>query len=111
MPSSHTRIKNITTFTTSIHPYIYTSIHPLHQISLTHIQRMCIVWGMCHFVKKLSIWLATKCSLWKLKHDETGWHSQVREGDGEEFAIPGWDELEKLQQESHEAYILNQKIC
>jgi hypothetical protein len=71
---------------------------------------VCIVWSMCHFVKKLSIWVATKCSLWKLKHDETGWHSQVREGDGEEFAIPGWDELEKLQQESHEAYILNQKI-
>merc|ERR1711988_999069 len=48
--------------------------------------------------------------LWKLHHDETGWHSKLEENDEDDFGIPGWEDLEELQQESHEAYILNQKL-
>jgi hypothetical protein len=69
-----------------------------------------IVWVACIIVRKLAVWGAYQLGLWALKHDETGWHSKMEEADDDDFGIPGWEDLEALQQESHEAYILNQKI-
>eukprot|EP00941_MAST-03F_sp_MAST-3F-sp1_P005185 g5185.t1 len=71
---------------------------------------MLVTFAACQVVKKVSIWGAHMIGLWKLHHDETGWHSKLEENDEDDFGIPGWEDLEELQQESHEAYILNQKL-
>jgi hypothetical protein len=67
------------------------------------------VLACCYFVKKLSIWCALKADLWRIKHSNTNWHTKDG-GDDDDFNLPGWDEIGKIEGASHEAYLMNQRI-
>merc|ERR1719313_3204690 len=51
------------------------------------------------------MWLSVKLELWRIKHENTSWHTAVPEED--EFDIPDWEDVEGA---SHDAYIMNQRI-
>lgn len=57
------------------------------------------------FVKKTLLFLAVYFKLWRIKHENTAWHTAVPEED--EFDIPGWEDLDGA---SHDAFIMNQRI-
>jgi hypothetical protein len=56
------------------------------------------------------MWLIDKFGLYRLKHEDTAWHSTLGGPEDDEFGIPRWDELDKIKGASHEAYLMNQKI-
>jgi hypothetical protein len=56
------------------------------------------------------MWLIDKSGIYRLKHEDTAWHSTLGGPDDDEFGIPRWDELDKIKGGSHEAYLMNQKI-
>ncbi|CAM9095227.1 unnamed protein product [Chrysoparadoxa australica] len=60
---------------------------------------------LAHFVGKVLLFLAIKFNLWKIKHENTAWHSNVEDDD--DFEIP---DMEDLQGASHDAYLMNQRI-
>merc|ERR1712164_62470 len=59
---------------------------------------------------KLFIWGINKSEFYKLKHEDTAWHSNLGGAEDDDFGIPRWDELDKIKGASHEAYLMNQKI-
>lgn len=61
--------------------------------------------GSCFATKKFLIWAALKVNLWRIKHENTAWHTTVEDED--EFDIPGWDDMKGA---SHDAYLMNQRI-
>jgi hypothetical protein len=63
-----------------------------------------VVWSSV-FVRKVFLYLAIYFKLWKIKHENTAWHSAIPEED--EFDIPGWEDLNGA---SHDAFIMNQRI-
>jgi len=63
-----------------------------------------VVWSSI-FVRKVLLYLAIYFKLWKIKHENTAWHSAIPEED--EFDIPGWEDLNGA---SHDAFIMNQRI-
>merc|ERR1711871_788986 len=67
---------------------------------------VALCWGMFNF----SQWVINITGFYKLKHEDTAWHSTLGGPDEEEFGIPRWDELDKIKGASHEAYLMNQKI-
>jgi hypothetical protein len=56
------------------------------------------------------MWLIDKSGIYRLKHEDTAWHSTLGGPDEDDFGIPRWDELDKIKGASHEAYLMNQKI-
>jgi hypothetical protein len=64
----------------------------------------------CYFMFLFSTWLTDKSGIYRLKHEDTAWHSTLGGPEEEEFGIPRWDELDKIKGASHEAYLMNQKI-
>jgi hypothetical protein len=60
----------------------------------------------CVVIEKLSIFLAKRFNLWKIKHENTAWHLQMDEEE-EEVDIPGWDEIQGA---SHDNFMMNQRI-
>ena len=63
-----------------------------------------VIWSSI-FIRKLVLYLAIKIKLWKIKHENTAWHSAIPEED--EFDIPGWEDINGA---SHDAFIMNQRI-
>jgi len=63
------------------------------------------VMGFCLGTKHFLIWAALKVNLWRIKHENTAWHTTVEDDD--EFDIPGWDDMKGA---SHDAYLMNQRI-
>jgi hypothetical protein len=59
---------------------------------------------------KLFVWGINKSEFYKLKHEDTAWHSNLGGAEDDDFGIPRWDELDKIKGASHEAYLMNQKI-
>ncbi|GMH66707.1 hypothetical protein TL16_g04487 [Triparma laevis f. inornata] len=55
--------------------------------------------------KKFLIFMALKFNLWRIKHENTAWHTTI--ADEDEFDIPGWDDMKGA---SHDAYLMNQRI-
>ncbi|CAM9709889.1 unnamed protein product [Ectocarpus sp. 12 AP-2014] len=53
----------------------------------------------------LLLWIALKVNMWKIKHENTAWHSNV--DDDDDFDIPDMDDLKGA---SHDAYLMNQRI-
>ncbi|CAM9243358.1 unnamed protein product, partial [Choristocarpus tenellus] len=51
------------------------------------------------------LWVALQVNLWKIKHENTAWHTSD-EGD-DDFDIPDMDDLKGA---SHDAYLMNQRI-
>merc|ERR1712072_372755 len=43
--------------------------------------------------------------LWRVKHENTAWHTALQESD--EFEVPGWEDLKGG---SHDAFMMNQRI-
>ena len=56
------------------------------------------------------MWVIDKIGIYRLKHEDTAWHSTLGGPEDDEFGIPRWDELDKIKGASHEAYLMNQKI-
>merc|ERR1711871_574749 len=56
------------------------------------------------------MWLIDKTGIYRLKHEDTAWHSTLGGPDDDEFGVPRWDELDKIKGASHEAYLMNRKI-
>merc|ERR1711871_1136327 len=54
--------------------------------------------------------LIDKIGIYRLKHEDTAWHSTLGGPEDDEFGVPRWDELDKIKGASHEAYLMNQKI-
>jgi hypothetical protein len=67
-------------------------------------------WLVCYFTFIFTTWLVDMSGLYRLKHEDTAWHSTLGGPEEEEFGIPRWDELDKIKGASHEAYLMNQKI-
>merc|ERR1711937_1064756 len=67
-------------------------------------------WLLCYFTFIFTTWLVDMSGLYRLKHEDTAWHSTLGGPEEEEFGIPRWDELDKIKGASHEAYLMNQKI-
>jgi len=63
-----------------------------------------VIWSSI-FVRKLLLYVAIYFKLWKIKHENTAWHTAIPEED--EFDIPGWEDLNGA---SHDAFIMNQRI-
>ncbi|GMI38387.1 hypothetical protein TrCOL_g4878 [Triparma columacea] len=61
--------------------------------------------GFSLATKQFLIWAALKVNLWRIKHENTAWHTTVEDAD--EFDIPGWDDMKGA---SHDAYLMNQRI-
>merc|ERR1719482_1646172 len=61
----------------------------------------------CYFVQRSCMYFAWRFKFWKIKHENTAWHSTP---DDEDDGVPRWDELEKIKGASHEAYLMNQRI-
>jgi len=61
----------------------------------------------CYFVQRTCLYLAWRFKFWKIKHENTAWHSTP---DDDDDGVPRWDELEKIKGASHEAYLMNQRI-
>ena len=55
-------------------------------------------------MRSFCVWIANFVGLWEIKHKKTAWHSipGSKETD-EEFAVPNWEELEKIKGASHDA--------
>ena len=66
---------------------------------------VCFVVVTSVLVRKALMWLALKIELWRIKHENTSWHTAVPEED--EFDIPDWEDVEGA---SHDAFIMNQRI-
>ena len=64
----------------------------------------------CYLTLRFYMWLIDKIGFYKLKHEDTAWHSSLGGPEDDEFGIPRWDELDKIKGASHEAYLMNQKI-
>merc|ERR1711975_76555 len=64
----------------------------------------------CLLMFNFTRWVINMTGYYKLKHEDTAWHSTLGGPDEEEFGIPRWDELDKIKGASHEAYLMNQKI-
>merc|ERR1711865_644790 len=64
----------------------------------------------CYATLRFYMWLIDKIGFYKLKHEDTAWHSSLGGPEDDEFGIPRWDELDKIKGASHEAYLMNQKI-
>ncbi|CAN0182855.1 unnamed protein product, partial [Discosporangium mesarthrocarpum] len=60
--------------------------------------------GIAYLTGRLLLWIALKVNMWKIKHENTAWHSNVEEDD---FDIPDMDDLKGA---SHDAYLMNQRI-
>ncbi|KAK7253719.1 hypothetical protein SO694_00002341 [Aureococcus anophagefferens] len=60
---------------------------------------------VCWAVEWGVIKLALLVKLWRVKHENTAWHTQMQEQD--EFEIPGWEDLKGS---SHDAFMMNQRI-
>ena len=56
------------------------------------------------------MWLVDKSGIYRLKHEDTAWHSTLGGPEDDDFGVPRWDELDKIKGASHEAYLMNQKI-
>merc|ERR1711881_124634 len=65
---------------------------------------------LCYAMFNFTQWVINMTGYYKLKHEDTAWHSTLGGPDEEEFGIPRWDELDKIKGASHEAYLMNQKI-
>jgi hypothetical protein len=63
--------------------------------------------AVCYFIKRTGFYVAWKFKFWKIKHENTAWHSTP---DDDDDGVPRWDELEKIKGASHEAYLMNQRI-
>jgi hypothetical protein len=63
-----------------------------------------VIWSSV-FIRKFCLWLAIYFKLWRIKHENTAWHSAIPEED--EFDIPGWEDINGA---SHDAFIMNQRI-
>ena len=55
--------------------------------------------------KRFLIWVAMRVNLWRIKHENTAWHTTI--ADEDEFDLPGWDDMKGA---SHDAYLMNQRI-
>ena len=64
-----------------------------------------MVFGIAYFIEWAIIKLALRFNLYRIKHENTAWHTQLAEDD--EFDIPGWEDLQGA---SHDAYLMNQRI-
>ena len=76
---------------------------------------MTIPFGMalligCYGTLRFYMWLIDQSGIYRLKHEDTAWHSTLGGPDDDEFGVPRWDELDKIKGASHEAYLMNQKI-
>jgi hypothetical protein len=65
------------------------------------------VYSCCYCIRRTCMYLAWRFKFWKIKHENTAWHSTP---DDEDDGVPRWDELEKIKGASHEAYLMNQRI-
>ena len=64
-----------------------------------------LVFAIAYFIEWFIIKLALRFNLYRIKHENTAWHTQLAEDD--EFDIPGWEDLQGA---SHDAYLMNQRI-
>jgi len=62
---------------------------------------------LCYMVQRTALYCAWRFKFWKIKHENTAWHSTPED---EDDGVPRWDELEKIKGASHEAYLMNQRI-
>jgi hypothetical protein len=61
--------------------------------------------AVAHLCCRACVWLALRLNLWKIKHENTAWHSNVEEDD--DFDIPDMGDLHGA---GHDAYMMNQRI-
>jgi len=63
-----------------------------------------------YLMLRFYMWLIDQTGIYRLKHEDTAWHSTLGGPDEDDFGLPRWDELDKIKGASHEAYLMNQKI-
>merc|ERR1712167_387386 len=72
-------------------------------------QMMPFIFGMavnnCQIINWIIMKLAIYMKLWRVKHENTAWHTALQESD--EFEVPGWEDLKGG---SHDAFMMNQRI-
>merc|ERR1711939_1191242 len=72
-------------------------------------QMMPFIFGMainnCQIINWIIMKLAIYMKLWRVKHENTAWHTVLQESD--EFEVPGWEDLKGG---SHDAFMMNQRI-
>merc|ERR1712167_234299 len=70
-------------------------------------QMMPFIFGMavnnCQIINWIIMKLAIYMKLWRVKHENTAWHTALQEQD--EFEVPGWEDLKGG---SHDAFMMNQ---
>jgi hypothetical protein len=59
----------------------------------------------CQIINWIIMKLAIYMKLWRVKHENTAWHTALQESD--EFEVPGWEDLKGG---SHDAFMMNQRI-
>mmetsp|Transcript_32385 Transcript_32385/g.111523 ORF Transcript_32385/g.111523 Transcript_32385/m.111523 type:complete len:1484 (+) Transcript_32385:3-4454(+) len=59
----------------------------------------------CYAVEWFVLKVAIRVNLWRVKHENTAWHTALQETD--EFDIPGWEDLQGA---SHDSFMMNQRI-
>ena len=66
-------------------------------------QMMPFILGMainnCQIINWIIMKMAIYMKLWRVKHENTAWHTALQESD--EFEVPGWEDLKGG---SHDAY-------
>ena len=72
-------------------------------------QMMPFIFGMasnnCTVINWIIMKMAIYMKLWRVKHENTAWHTALQEQD--EFEVPGWEDLKGG---SHDAFMMNQRI-
>ena len=66
---------------------------------------MAMAFNQCQIIEWFCMKMALSFNLWRVKHENTAWHTQLQEQD--EFEIPGWEDLKGS---SHDAFMMNQRI-
>merc|ERR1711871_1666749 len=82
--------------------------NPCGDTAMLPLLGFCLI--TCYFALRATMWIIDKTGIYRLKHEDTAWHSTLGGPEEEEFGIPRWDELDKIKGASHEAYLMNQKI-
>jgi len=59
----------------------------------------------CTVINWIIMKMAIYMKLWRVKHENTAWHTALQEQD--EFEVPGWEDLKGG---SHDAFMMNQRI-
>lgn len=61
---------------------------------------------LCSFVvKRLLLLIALVFNVWRIRHENTAWHANIRRED--DIEIPNWEDIRGA---SHDAYAMNQRI-